>query len=100
MKTYHVMAGGHEFIGECERTIGGDVTLHKVVKLTFHNTNKGLMMHMNNLQNDNNYEGTVMVHGSPIIFMQLQEMGSLVKQYRQARSNILTVQPKIEVVKH
>ena len=102
----HIIVSGHEFIGEVNNEdLLPDRPVFKVkkaVKLVFVNSPQGLRVHMNNLLNNNNYVGDVLVlkGGGQIVTIPLQEMGSLARQYREAISDIQIVEPKIKVVTH
>ena len=85
----HVLAGGHEWIGEAKTDEGDIIRLTQVVKLMFRSDQHGVAMIMQNLKNDNSYDGCASITNGPgVAVLRLQEMGGLAKKYRQARSNI------------
>ena len=85
----HVLADGHEWIGEAKTEGDHTIRLTQAVKLMFVNDQRGVRMIMNNLKNDNNYDGCVSITNGPgVAILRLQELGELAKKYRQARSDI------------
>ena len=90
-KIIHIIASGHEFIGELAETSEDTIYLRKAIKLMYRNTQQGLMMTMRNLRQNNDYKGNVTINKGPgVIIMELQEFGDLHKGYMQSRTEIVT----------
>jgi len=96
MSLYHIIAAGHEFIGEWDKNIKGIIILKDAVKLLYIHNQQGTAIQMVNLKNDNNYEGKVIITDGPgVIKMSLQELGRLVKTYHKTLSDIKIASPTI-----
>ena len=62
MKTVHIYALGHEFIGETDNEASDkEIILKKAVKCLYMQTPKGLLMHLKNLQDDNDSYGEIII---------------------------------------
>ena len=96
----HVIAQGHEFIGEVGKysDTHEEIKVRHAVKVLYRNSAKGQEMLMMDLCHNNNYLGDLTIGGRSFIVMPLQELGSLAKDYRQARSNLVLNEKKISVL--
>ena len=89
MSLYHIITGGHEFIGKWDKNMKNVILLRDAVKLQYIHNQQGTAVHMNNLKNDNNYNGKVIITDGPgVIKIQLQDMGELAKAYQKAFRDI------------
>lgn len=96
MSLYHVIAGNHEFIGDWDKNVKDVVLLKNTVKLMYIKSQQGIQVQMNNLNNDNNYKGKVIITDGPgVIKMPLQVLGQLAKTYQRTQSKIDMVSSKI-----
>ena len=95
----HVLAGGHEWIGEARSDTGDVIRLSQAVKLLFQRDQTGVVMIMNNLQNNNAYDGYVNITNGPgVTVLRLQELGELAKKYRAVRSDIQIMPANTKIV--
>lgn len=97
----HVFISGHEFIGKVESLDEKDWTndwliLHEAVKCFYHNSPNGLIMNMQSLKTDNNYDGRVKIKvGAGFFLTFLENLGNLAKKYHQACSSLVLPELKM-----